>query len=187
MCFSMFKEDFVQFPSKMKSDPKLPSGRPSHESGRPLVSRRFKLFKLASVRTSQQHIQTLFRVPEESSIQVHPSGWLGNTVRTPFSVRQVKWFPSQTQIWEDSWNRSDVRSTPFDAIFDKARRGEELQPSGHQSLLWKLRAAKVQPSGRGPIQERISSLLESRLHSCPSGRYQLPSEHCLERIVPDSI
>jgi hypothetical protein len=42
-----------------------------------------------------------------------------------------------------------------DAILDKARRGEELQPSGrqgtpsgHQSLLWKLRAAEVQPSGR---------------------------------------
>jgi len=34
------------------------------------------------------------------------------------------------------------------AILDKARHGEELQPSGRQSLLWKLHAAKVQPFGR---------------------------------------
>jgi hypothetical protein len=112
-----------------KSDPLFRSGRPSKASGRssvsnihpgdmaipselPLVSRNFILFKLASVWTFQQHIQTLFRVREESSIQVHLFGGHGNTVRMPVSVRQVKWFPSQTQIWEDSCNCPDVKSTP---------------------------------------------------------------------------
>jgi hypothetical protein len=44
-----------------------------------------------------------------------------------------------------------------DAILDKKRRGEELQPSGRQgntvhtqSLLWYLHVADVQPFGRGP-------------------------------------
>jgi len=46
----------------------------------PSVSKSFELFQVASVRTSQQHV------------------W------TPFIVQQVKWFPFQTQIWEDSWN-----------------------------------------------------------------------------------
>jgi hypothetical protein len=42
----------------------------------------------------------------------------------------------------------------LDVILDKGRRGEELQPSGHQSniprtrsLLWYLYAVEVQPSG----------------------------------------
>jgi len=73
----------------------------------PLVSKNFELFKVASVRMSQQE------------------------VRTPFSVRQVKEFSMRTQIWEDSCNRSDDRSTS----------------SGRQSLLWKLRAAEMQLSG----------------------------------------
>jgi hypothetical protein len=47
------------------------------------------------------------------------------SVRTPVSARQVKRFPSQTQIWEDNCNRPN-------AILDKTRRGEELQPSGRQ-------------------------------------------------------
>jgi len=49
------------------------------------------------------------------------------SVRTPVSARQVKRFPSQTQIWEDNCNRPN-------AILDKTRRGEELQPSGRQGI-----------------------------------------------------
>jgi hypothetical protein len=70
----------------------------------PSVSRSFQLFQVASVWTSQQH------------------------VRTPFSVRQVKWFPFQKQIWEDSCNRPD-------AILDKASRAENVPPFWHQSAL----------------------------------------------------
>jgi len=111
MYFNKFKEDSADSKSE-KSDPKLPSRRLIHASGRPSVSKKFKLFKLASIRTSQQRVRTLFRVPEESSVQVHPFGRCGNTVRTPFGVRQVKGFPSQTQLWKDSCNRLDDRSTP---------------------------------------------------------------------------
>jgi hypothetical protein len=112
-----------------KSNPKIPSGRLCLESrcssvsnirpddvaipfGHPSVSKSFKQFKFAYDRTSWQHIRMLFRVPEEFCVHVHPSERCGNTVRTPVNVRQIKGFPSQTQIWEDSCNRPDVRSTP---------------------------------------------------------------------------
>jgi hypothetical protein len=52
-------------------------------SGLPYVSRSIELFQVTSVRTSQQHIRTLF------------------------SVQKVEGFPFQTQIREDSCNRSD--------------------------------------------------------------------------------
>jgi len=80
--------------------------------GRPSMSRRFELFKLASVRTSQQHVQTLFRVREDSSILVHPFGRRGHTVRTLVKVQGELGFPSQTLIWEDNCILSDDRSTP---------------------------------------------------------------------------
>jgi hypothetical protein len=67
------------------------------------------------------------------------------------------------------------------------RSSDRSTPSGRQSLLWKLRVAEMQPSGRGPIQERISAHLESRFHSYPSRRSQLPSGRRLEKIVSDSI
>jgi hypothetical protein len=123
-----------------KSDPKLPSGRPSHASGRSSVSRSFEQFKVASVRTSRQCIWTLI------------------------SVRQVNEFPSQTQIWEDS---SIVWTTGLhlpDAILDKARHEEELQSSGRQGNTVRMQPyygiyvqqkcnrpdAKATPSGRCP-------------------------------------
>jgi len=52
-------------------------------SGRPSVSKRFEEFKVASVWTPQQHVQTLI------------------------SVRHEIGFPSQTQIWENSSIRPD--------------------------------------------------------------------------------
>jgi len=86
-----------------KSDPKILSGRPCLESrhssvsnvrpddlaipsGRPSVSRSFKQFKFPYVQMSWQHVRTLFRVPEESSIQVHSSRRHGNTVQMPVDV-----------------------------------------------------------------------------------------------------
>jgi hypothetical protein len=71
-----------------KSDPKIPFGRPSHASGRPSVSRKFEQFKVASIRTSWQHVRTNIRVRQE--------------------IR----FSSQTRIWEDSCIRPDVKATP---------------------------------------------------------------------------
>jgi hypothetical protein len=46
--------------------------------------------------------------------------------------------------------------------------------------------AKATLFGRGSIQERISANLESRLHSCPFWRSQLPSGCRLEKIDSDS-
>jgi hypothetical protein len=88
---SKFEEDSVQIPTQQKSDPLFLSGRPSKASGcssinnirpddvampsgLPSVSRSFKQFKVPSIRTSWQHTRTLFRVSEESKVQVHPFG-----------------------------------------------------------------------------------------------------------------
>jgi hypothetical protein len=112
-----------------KSNPKIPSRRPCLESGcssisninsddvailsgHPSVSRSFKQFKLASVWTSWQYVRTLFRVREDFSVPVHSSRQRGYTVRTPVRARGELGFPSQTQIWEDSCIRPDIRSTP---------------------------------------------------------------------------
>jgi len=110
--------------------------RPDDEnfsSGRPSVSRSFELLLVAFIRTYQQYV------------------W------TPFSIRRVKRFLSKIKIWEDNCNRPG-------AILDKASRAEDVQPSRRQTpwfdaqtLLWKLHAVEVQPSGCGSIQERISS------------------------------
>jgi hypothetical protein len=75
------------------------------------MSRSFELLSVAFVRTFQQHIQK------------------------PFSVRQVKGFPFQTQIWEDSYNHLDDIVFRPDAILDKASRVEDVQPSRRQSPL----------------------------------------------------
>jgi hypothetical protein len=60
-------------------------------SGRPSVSRNFELFKIASVRT-------LYRVWEDPSVPVNPSGRRGYTVQTPFSVCQGLGFLPQDTI-----------------------------------------------------------------------------------------
>jgi hypothetical protein len=105
------------------SDLKIPSGRLCQLSGRssikqylsglPSMSRRFELFKVVSVRTSQQHIRMLF------------------------SIRQVRGFPSKHRYGKTV---ATVRTTSLhrlDSILDKARHGEELQPSGRQgNTVW---------------------------------------------------
>jgi hypothetical protein len=78
------------------------------------VSRSLKQFKVASV-------LTLFKVREDPSVPVHPSGRRGYIIRTPFNV-----FCLKTQLWEDGCNRPD------DVLY-KARRAYKVQPSGRQS------------------------------------------------------
>jgi len=114
-----------------KSDPLFSSRQPSKAFGRSLVSnirpddvaipsglpsmsRSFKQFKVASVRTSWKHVQTLYRVQVDYSVSVHPSGRRGNTVRILVRVWGKLGFPLQTQIWEDSCNRPNVKSTPLE-------------------------------------------------------------------------
>jgi len=72
---------------------------------------------------SWQHVWTLFKVREVSSIPVHTSGPRGKTVQMPVKVQGELGFSSNTRTWEDNYIRPD-------SILDKVRRGEELQRSG---------------------------------------------------------
>jgi len=104
----------------------------------------------------------IFFAETDMGRQLQPSGQQVYTVRTLSLIRQDV---------EQICNRLDVKATLL----------------GRQSLFWKLSAAEVVSSKRCPIQDRISAILESQLHSWPSGRSQLPSECHLEKIVPDMI
>jgi hypothetical protein len=78
---SEFQEDSVKFSTQQKSDPLFPSERSSEASGRPLVSRRLCQLSVASVRTSRQHIWTLFNVREESKFPLQT--WIGKDSLQP--------------------------------------------------------------------------------------------------------
>jgi hypothetical protein len=103
---------------------------------------------------------------QRSSALVKPSRQRGYTARTTFSVRQVKWFLSQTQIWENSCNRPDDVVFHPDDILDKASRAYKVQPFERQSL-WLGRSSlnmriactwsATLASWHGSIRERISS------------------------------
>jgi hypothetical protein len=131
-------------------------------SGPSSVSRSFELFQVASVQTSQQHVQTTF------------------------SVRLAMEFLFKIQIWKDSCNRPDDVCSRSDALLHNASRAFNVQLSGLQSswsgcskpwyenyvqLKCNRPDARATPSGRGSIQERISANLESRSHSCSPGRH----------------
>jgi hypothetical protein len=100
-CPSIIRPDDKNFPS-------IPS----------FVSRTFELFQLASVWTSQQHVQTLS------------------------SVRQVERFLSKTKICEDNCNRPDDVCSRPNAILDKASREYKVQPSRHQTS-WSGRSSLI--------------------------------------------
>jgi hypothetical protein len=107
--------------------PVHPLGRRDILSGRSSV-------KASSVRTTRTFCPDVPLYPETSNYsRLHPSGRHGNTVRKPFSVRQVIGFLSQTHIWEDNCNRPDDVCYHSDAILDKASCTEEVQPSRHQT------------------------------------------------------
>jgi len=129
----MFKEDTVQIPTQKSRIPSFflddPVMRPdAHQC--PEVSNRSRL---------------------------HPSGCCGNV-----SVRSSEFNKKSDFLLKQRYGKTaaSVRMTGqhrSDAILDKARCGEELQPSRRQgntvrtqSLLWYLRAEKVQPFARGP-------------------------------------
>jgi hypothetical protein len=128
-------------------------------SGLQSVSRSFELLSVVSVRTSQQ------------------------LVRTPFSVRQVKGFPFQMHVWEDSCNHPDDMVFCPNATSDKASCVEDVQPSGRQSplsgcidLFMEIacsRSATVLTLGQHRPEvalfwKKNSANLKSRLHSYPS-------------------
>jgi hypothetical protein len=93
-----------------------------------LCVQKLQLFLVASVRTSQQHVRTPFSVQQAkrflSKTQIlQPSGRFSVPVRMLFLIRQVM---------QKTFNRPNVR----------------LHGSDAQALIWKLRAAEVQPSER---------------------------------------
>jgi hypothetical protein len=144
----------VVFPSGRSSISNICPDDENFPSGCSSVSRNFKLFKIASVRTWWQIVWTLLRVQEESSVQVHPSGRRGNTVQMPFRVWQAIGFLSQTQIWEDSCKPSgqcgvSVRTLSLvrQVVQQKCNRPD----------------ARETPSGRGLDMEAFSAILERRL------------------------
>jgi hypothetical protein len=148
----------------------IPSGRPTIQSiirpdnenfpsGPSFVSRSFKLFQLASVRTFQKH------------------------VRTTFNVWPAIGFLSKTQIWEDRCNRPDDVDSRPDALIHNASITFKIQTSGRQPSwsgrssirsnvrttihlvrtrevsIWKLCATEVRPWGRqgNTVRTRLKS------------------------------
>jgi len=111
MCFKESQRRFCANSKSKKLDPKFLSGRPSHVSERPSVSRSFIQFKIASVRTTWQYRpdanQSSRRIRFSFSDtnmgrQLHASGRQVYTVRTSSLIRQdVK----------RNCNRSDVKAT----------------------------------------------------------------------------
>jgi len=198
MYFKKFREDSVQIPSQRNQ---IPSFRPEGPVMRP-DTHNCLMFKLTSVWMFQQHVQTLFRVREESSVQVHPSERRGNTVQTPVNVRQVKEFPSQTRYVKIAATVQMSGLHRLDAILDKARRGEELQPFGRQSNTVQMpvlimviacsRSATVRMLGQhcadaALFRKDFQHFLESWLHSCSSRWPQLASARRLEKTESESI
>jgi hypothetical protein len=122
---------FCEDSKSEKSDPKLPSRWPNHASGRPSEPRSFELFQgcirpdVLVTRLDTHQCSTRNQISfsdTDMGRQLHSSRRQGNTVRMLSLIRQDV---------EKNCNRLDVWATL----------------SKRQSLLWKLRVAKVQPSG----------------------------------------
>jgi hypothetical protein len=126
----MLKEDSVQIPSQRS---RIPSFRLNGPDMRP---------------------DTHHCLEDSNSSRLHPSRRHGNTFgcssefdkKSNFLLRHI-YGKIVASVQTTGQHRPN-------AILDKARRGEELQPFGRQgnsiwtlSLLWLLRAAEVQPFG----------------------------------------
>jgi len=178
MCFKKFKEDSVQIPSQRS---RIPSFRPDGPVMHP----------------------NAHQCPEVLNCsKLHPSGRLSNA-----SGRSSVFGKKSDFLLRHRYEKTvaSVRMSGLhhpDAILDKASRGEELQPSGRQGntvqtpvLIMEFtcsRSATVQTLGQHCLDAAliwycVKCVMESRLYSCSSGHFQLPSEHRLEKSVPESI
>jgi hypothetical protein len=126
MYFKKFKEDYVQIPSQRS---RIPSFCPdAHQCPKVLNCSRLHLSRRLSNLSEPSSMfdkKSNFLLRHRYGRQLHPSKRQVYTVRMLSLVRQDV---------EKNCNHPNVRATP----------------SGCQSLLWKLRAAKVQLSRRGP-------------------------------------
>jgi hypothetical protein len=209
---SEISERFCADSNSEKLDPLFQSRRSSVSNIRPddmtipsrrlSVSRSFEQFKVASVRTSWQHVRTLFKVREKFNVQVHPSGWCGNTVRTPIKVRRKLVFHCRHGYRKTV---ASVRTTSLhrpNTILDKARHRKKLQLSRRQGntirtlvlimvIAWS-RDATVHTLGQhrpdaALFRKAFQCIMENRLHSSLSGRPQLASKRRLEKTESKSI
>jgi hypothetical protein len=127
----MFKEKSVQIPSQRS---RIPSFRPDGLDMPP---------------DAHQCLE------DSNSSRLHPSGRHGNTSKHSLEFDKKSNFLFRRRYEKTAASIRTTRQRRPDAILDKARHGEELQPSGShgntvrmQSLLWYLRAAEVQSSER---------------------------------------
>jgi hypothetical protein len=119
---------------------------------------------------------------------VHPSGRRSYYVRALVRARGELGFPSQTQIWEDNYNRPDDVCSRPDALLHKASLAFNVQPSELQSS-WSERSSfiyenlqlKFNRSDAALFGKEFQANLESRSHSCLLGRPQLPSRRRLAK------
>jgi len=83
-----------------QSDPKFPYTvrRGGNIVRTPSVSRSFEQCKVATVLTTWQHVRALFKVREDTSVQVHPSRRRDYTVRMLFRIQVEIGFYVQTRI-----------------------------------------------------------------------------------------
>jgi hypothetical protein len=111
----------------------------------------------------------LFRVREDSNVPVKPFGRCGYTVWT--MCDPVRMMSSIWQVVHTKFNRPNVSlHGPDDqasymkiACTNSIVRTSALRVPMLKALLWYLRAAEVQPSGRGLVMEAFSASLERRL------------------------
>jgi hypothetical protein len=119
------------------------------------VSRSFELFQLASVRTFQQHVRTPLSV--RSAMDFFPKHRYGKTATTVWTMLIPVWTGSSIrQVVHSKSRHPDVSPHGPDARLSDMEiaciRSTVLtidpMVRTHEALIWKLRAAKVRPSGR---------------------------------------
>jgi hypothetical protein len=123
-------------------------------------------------------------------------------VQMTLSVRPAMGFLSKTQIWEDCCNGPDDVDSHPDSLIHKASCAYKIQTFGRHAswsrcasyLIWKLRAAKVRPSGqqgntawtRLKTGKNSSEILGSQSHSCLFGRLMSTVQTAPRFIKPDA-
>jgi len=125
----------------VKSDPSQPSGLCDIPSG-------FSTVQASSVRTTRTFHLDLPLCREDSNCSsLHPSGRFSSTSGCHSVFYQIlDFFPKHRY-----WKTAAIVWTMWIPVW------MPLSVRMRQPLIWKLHAAKVQPSGRGSIQERIST------------------------------
>jgi hypothetical protein len=175
---------------------------PKHHSSKPSsVSRSFELFQLASVQTFQQHVWTTLSVWLATGFLSKTQIWK-DRYKPPDDVdsyldalihKASIAFKIQTSGLQSSWSGSASYLYGNCVIWSTVWTTIPLVRT-RETLIWKLRAAEVRPSGRqgNTVRTRLktrknfSEILESRLHSCPSGRLMSTVRTVPRFIKPDA-